>query len=103
VALQIAVSRDMLNWIGGLWCCVVTAAAAVTIKTKQFPKLMAAPIFIATFYGAFVWDMAYNTKSNRIKQYYEEVKLDSNYWFNPIDAPFQQQQQQQQEQTPKKE
>lgn len=111
MALQVAISRDMFNWISGLFSFVALAATAKTIKDKKFTPIFAVPLVVLGFYGAFTWDMvrvwkngfyltdifltfhfakqAYNTKSNRIKQYYEEIKNDPNYWFNPIDAPFQ--------------
>lgn len=82
ITMKLANAREMLNWVGGALALITTGVAVAAIRKKPVPKVMTAPIFVLSFYSAFLYDLAYGTKINRIKRYQEEIEKDDRLWFN---------------------
>ncbi|KAL6057372.1 hypothetical protein QOT17_015519 [Balamuthia mandrillaris] len=83
LAQQIAITRERLWWLGGVWAAFTTLGCVATLK-KGFgaTKVGLIPWSLYTTMVLYQADFAYGTKPNRIRHIMEEEVLrDPNYWF----------------------
>lgn len=67
VAIQMAATRERLNWQLGFWLAANVGVAARFIKTKTVHPVSIFPVVILPYIMAYQADLAYGNKMDRIK------------------------------------
>jgi len=89
MATQMAFSRDIFLWMGGVWVTLVAGTVVrVAVTRKPPPPALIGPIFGLGIGAAYQYDMGYGNKINRIEKARQDILNDPNYWFNPINSVF---------------
>mmetsp|Transcript_10499 Transcript_10499/g.17117 ORF Transcript_10499/g.17117 Transcript_10499/m.17117 type:complete len:151 (+) Transcript_10499:1639-2091(+) len=93
IAVSISQTRDLLQWMGGVWCGLASIALVAGVKSRAsnaaFPKQLLIPLGVLPLMGAYQWDMAYGTKIERVAKEAEHVLEHERHRFiPPKQAPF---------------
>ncbi|KAI3639662.1 hypothetical protein MIR68_002356 [Amoeboaphelidium protococcarum] len=76
IAMQMAASRDLCMWIGGVWS---TLLAGAMISRN---KMVLAPLSVVSVVLAYNLDMAYGGKMERIRAEHYRIINNEQHWFN---------------------
>jgi hypothetical protein len=89
MSIQIAQTRDMLQWGAGVWLTILTGSTIATVKQGAFPKPAAIPLFFGGVVLANMTDMAYGTKLKRVVQEAEYIREHEREMLIPLkETPF---------------
>eukprot|EP00947_MAST-08B_sp_MAST-8B-sp1_P000698 g698.t1 len=88
MSISIAQTRDLMQWMGGVWSVVTTGALLKTVKTGS-PGVVAVPAAVLTVALCYQYDLAYGNKMQRVAKEAEHIMLTENKRFVPPSAaPF---------------
>jgi len=89
MSVNIARTRDMVQWIGGVWTGLFTVGTLATLRAGKFPAPLAIPLIVLGIGGCYQADLAYGTKLRRVCKEAEFIMNEEKWRFIPPgQAPF---------------
>ena len=65
ISMKMAMMRELLYWIGGVYALGIAGLTIYSIKNRKFPKIAAAPLVLVSTFLAYQIDFAYGNKMER--------------------------------------
>lgn len=89
MAISIAQTRDMVQYMAGVWCGLAGLVTVASIAKKQGPGPAAIPLVVLPLIGFYQADMAYGTKLQRVVSEAEHIlEHERDRLVPPKQAPF---------------
>jgi len=89
MAIGMAQTRDLLQYIFGVWTGFAAIGVLATAKHRKFPAPLAIPLLVLPIVGGYQYDFAYHNKLRRVTQEAEHILEHERFRFiPPKQAPF---------------